>query len=184
MNRRLIGAALAVVVLFLAGWTVRGWKADSDIAALVQAHTEERAARQAAASAAVAKAESDGRDAAVKYEAKIRDISTTSQRLRSELRNAETAARNSGTAVCLLTPEWVRLYDAALRPGGDPGTPSGEPAGSSQGAGASDPGAAPTSEWDVAWVHAENASRWAECRAQLNALIDFSLGDGKAVVTP
>lgn len=184
MNYRLIGVAVAAVIVFLAGWTVRGWKADSDMTEVVQAHQAERDARIKATNEALAAADASGRAAAVQYETRIREISTASQKLKTELRNAESNARASGAAVCPLPSEWVRLYDDALRPGSGASAPTGKPTDSSQGAGSAGSGTSPANEWDVAWVHAENASRWAECRAQLNALIDFELGDGKSVVTP
>lgn len=183
MTFRLVGAVVAAVILFFAGWTVRGWKAGADMAEVVQAHQMERDARIKATNDALAAADAAGRAIAVQYETRIRDISTASQKLKSELRNAETKARAAGALSCPLSPEWVRLYNDALRPGGGASAPSGEPADSSQGAAATGAGAAPASEWDVAWVHAENAARWAECRAQLNALIDFEVGDREAVVT-
>lgn len=183
MNYRLIGVAVAAVIVFLAGWTVRGWKADADMAEVVQAHQAERDARIKATNEALAAADAAGRAAAVQYETRVREISATSQKLKTELRNAESKARAAGAASCPLSPEWVRLYDDALRPGGGASAPTGEPAGAPQGAAAAGAGAAPASEWDVAWVHAENAARWAECRAQLNALIDFEVGDREAVVT-
>ena len=194
MNLRLIGAVVAAALAFLGGWSVRALIADADMAvtvqtyrdemdALARAHEAEREVRIKATAEALAEADKAGRAAAVQYETQIREIATASQKLKTELRNAEAKARAAGTAACPLSTEWVRLYDDALRPGGGASAPSGEPAGQAQGAAAAHAGATPASEWDVAWVHAENAARWAECRAQLNALIDFELGDVGSVVT-
>ncbi len=65
----------------------------------------------------------------------------------------------------------VGLYDRALRPD--------LPAGASEfahPAGATDVTRSPADTADILAVHTVNAGRYAECRAQLNKLIDFELG--------
>ncbi len=181
---RIAGAALVVLLAFAAGWVERGWRADAAIAELKKANSEERISRMEAARRAVEKAEEDGRAASGQLASQIRDINLASQKLRTEIRDAESRAYKSGAASCRMSGEWVRLYNEALRPAGGPNPPTGEPAGATKGAGDAGNGPASTTEWDVEWVHAENSARWAECRAQLNSLIDFVLGDGKNVVTP
>lgn len=67
----------------------------------------------------------------------------------------------------------VRLFNSALRPD--------LPEGSSEFAyppGATDITRAPIDIPDILGVHAINASKYAECRAQLNKLIDFEIGKG------
>lgn len=71
----------------------------------------------------------------------------------------------------------VRMFDRALRPD--------LPDGSSEFAyppGATDITRAPVDISDILSVHAVNAGKWAECRAQLNKLIDYE--KGKALAAP
>lgn len=180
---RLIAVLLMIMSIFYTGWTVRGWRAERDISELKQAHLAEREAQVRAVNEAVASVEESGRKTANEYETKIRGLSDASDKLRRELRNAEAKSRKSGNPVCAIDPEWVRIYNEALRSSNHSGAPSGESSDSSKGANPDNARTVPTNEWDVAWVHAENATRWAECRAQLNALIDFETSDAKGVVT-
>lgn len=65
----------------------------------------------------------------------------------------------------------VRLYNSALRPDLRAGAIElAHPAG------ATDLTRAPVDTPDILSVHAENAGKYAECRAQLNKLIDFEIG--------
>ncbi|ATI15733.1 DNA-packaging protein [Bordetella phage vB_BbrM_PHB04] len=74
------------------------------------------------------------------------------------------------------TNGFVRVWDRALRP--DLPAAAGEPAGPSGGA---DLARAPVDSPDILNNHAVNASQYAECRAQLNALItDWESRTGKA----
>lgn len=180
---RLILAVLLISSIFFAGWLVRGWKADSDIADIHLAHQAEREAQLKAAQEAVTAIQETGREASKRYEAAIRDMSDSSDKLRKDLRNAESKARKSGAPVCNLDTEWVRIYNQAMQAASDPGTSTGKPAESPQGANPPNAGSVSLDQWDVAWVHTENAERWAQCRAQLNALIDFETNDAKGVVT-
>lgn len=69
----------------------------------------------------------------------------------------------------------VRLFDRALRPD--------LPDGASEFAyppGGTDITRAPVDIPDILGVHAINASKYADCRAQLNKLIDFELGKASA----
>lgn len=183
LNWRVIAVAVAAVVLFALGWMVRGWIADRDMNATLLAHEQERVERIEAANRAVAAAEQTGRETSAKYEARIREISTVSQKLKTEVLHAQSKAISSNAPVCSLDGSWVRVYDEALRPASGQDSPTGEPAATTQGAGASGDGASSANQWDVLWVHTENASRWAECRAQLNSLIDFERRDDAPVVT-
>lgn len=180
---RLIAVLLFVGLIFSAGWMIRGWKSDRDIAELKQTYLAEKELQARAVNEAVASIEDAGRRVASDYETKIRNMSDASDKLRRELRNAESKARKSGAPACHLDPEWVRLYNASLQPPTDPGAPPGKPADPPQGADPAYPGSRSADQWDVAWLHTENASRWSECRAQLNALIDFVTSDVKGVVT-
>lgn len=183
LNWRVIAVAVATVVLFASGWMARGWIADRDMNATLLAHEQERVNRIEAANRAVAAAEQTGRETSAKYEARIREISTVSQKLKTEVLHAQSKAISTAAPVCVIPADWVRLYDEALRPASGPDSPTGESATASQGAGAAGTGSASASEWDVLWVHTENAARWAECRAQLNGLIDFEERDDASVVT-
>ena len=72
----------------------------------------------------------------------------------------------------IYTYGFVRLWNNALLPANMPGS-TGKPADQ-----AARPGAAraPIDSPDILANAAENFSRYAECRAQLNALIDFEVG--------
>lgn len=185
-NWRLIVAVILAVVIFVCGWSIRGWLAAADMAQTLLAFEQERVERIEAANKAIAAAEKQGRDITVKYEATKRDLTNVSQKLKTEVLYAHNQAIQSNVPVCTLSPEWVRIYDEPLRPSGDSGAPTGESASAPTGAAnpaVGDRPALAVSEWDVLWVHTENATRWAACRAQLNALIDFSVNDGSGVVT-
>lgn len=68
----------------------------------------------------------------------------------------------------------VRLYNHALRPDlPDAASQFAYPAG------ATDLTRSPVDTPDILTVHVENAGKYAECRAQLNKLIDFELGRNK-----
>lgn len=181
LNWRLIAAAVAAVVLFATGWMVRGWMADADMNATLLAHEQERVQRIEAANRVVTAAEQSGRETVAKYEARIREISNVSQKLKTEVIHAQSQAISSNAPVCSMPSSWVRLYDDALRPSGGADSRTGDSGAASEGTGAA--GSGPASEWDVLWVHTENAARWAECRAQLNGLIDFEKRDDASVVT-
>lgn len=183
LNWRVIAVAVAAVVLFASGWMVRGWIADRDMNATLLAHEQERVERIEAANRAIAAAEQSGRETSAKYEARIREISTVSQKLKTEVLHAQSKAISTAAPVCTIPADWVRLYDEALRPAGGQDSPTGEPAAASKGTASAGAGPASASQWDVLWVHTENAARWAECRAQLNALIDFEQRDDAPVVT-
>lgn len=185
-NWRVIAAAVAAVFVFVMGWTVRGWIADAAMSETLLSFEKERVERIEAANRAIAAAEQHGRDVTVKYESTKRDLLNVSQKLKTEVLHAHNQAIKSAVPVCNLAPEWVRIYDDALRPTSDSSASAGVASDPSAGAGNPETGngaSPPVSEWDVLWVHTENASRWAACRSQLNALIDFETGDGASVVT-
>ena len=181
MTSRLISALSVVLVISLAcvsGWVARGWKADADIALIRHEQDQEFLERYRHTMSARKEAEAAGQDASRKYESRLQEISSFSNKLKTELRHAEKQASNPA---CRLPDDWVRLYDASLRAGGDTPATAGKPADQATGTAPADAGAA-ISEWDVAWIHAENSARWAACRQQLNALIDFETD--LRVVTP
>lgn len=177
MDFRVIGIVALVASLLGAGagWEVRGWKADSDIATIKNDYQERIDAQRVAKDEALNKLELVSRKAASELEAHKQAIATKSFKIKSEVLNEKANALKSSAPVCAISPEWVRIYNEALRPAGDTPEGSGESATATEGAGASGSGSAGTDQWEVLWVHAENASRWAECRAQLNALIDYEL---------
>ena len=180
MNLRFFLIATASAVAFYAGWTVRDWKADAAASKVETQIAKKEQARSEGASQAVAKADAEDRQVVVRYVTRVRYIRDDAAQLKGEIRDAEKQADAAGLPRAGLSGEWVRLYNAALHPGGGADSPAGGTAGSPGGAGAAEPRA---DEWDVLSVHSENASRWAECRAQLNSLIDSVGGSQTGVVT-
>lgn len=177
MDFRVIGIVALVASLLGAGagWEVRGWKADSEIATIKDDYQERIDAQRAAKDEALGKLDLADRKAASELEAHKQAIATNSFKIKSEVLNEKANALKSSAPICAISPEWVRIYNEALRPAGDSPEAPGESVATTEGAGASGSGATGADQWEVLWVHAENASRWAECRAQLNALIDYEL---------
>lgn len=177
MDFRVIGIVALVASLLgaSAGWEVRAWKADSDISTIKDGFQERLDAQTKAKDDALEKLAAANSKAALDLEANKRTIANNSFKIKSEVLNEKANALKSSTPICAISPEWVRIYNDALRPAGDSPETPGESASATEGAGASGSGATGADQWEVLWVHAENASRWAECRAQLNALIDYEL---------
>lgn len=165
------GALLLMGASFGAGWTVRGWLDDSHTLVAERKVQADKDARQAAAGVAVAKADTQGRAADAKFSGQAQTINVASDRVKKEISDAKSRADSAGSSR-VLSADWVRLHTEAVRPGGDPAAPAGEPAGSPAAPG----NAAGPTEWDALWVDAENGRRFAICRSQLNALIDFEIG--------
>jgi len=167
---------------FGAGWTVRGWRADAKEAKAETKAVTQTLVRQQAGDAVIAKADVENRQIVYRYVTRWRTIDAASAAVKEEARDAENQAAVSGAPVVGLSPEWVRLYNAALRPGGGENQGAGGTVGPASGA--DQPAADAPTEWDVLSNHIENAKRWSECRAQLNALIDVEKGGQTGVVTP
>jgi hypothetical protein len=177
MDFRVIGilALVASLIGGFAGWEVRGWKADSDIATIkdeFQARIDEQ---REAKEMALASLEAASRNAAAGLEKQKQLNTDKSFKIKSEVLHEKANALNSSVPVCAISPEWVRIYNEALRPASDSPEASGESIATTEGTGLSGAGIAGTDQWEVLWIHAENSARWNECRAQLNALIDYEM---------
>lgn len=168
---RVVIVALACAMLLSVGWAVRGWKADASEAKLVLSFQEEkRIAKEAAdrelesASARIASIASELLAVSSKRQEKVRVI-------QKEIVHEQINSIATGD-YCLLSDRWVRLYDSALLPASDQAEDRSGPVAAAERADSTERPESDYTEWDVAGVHAENASRWEECRSQLNALID------------
>lgn len=177
---RLAAVLALATAVFFSGWNYRASIADADIAHLKLAHEQAMQEADDAARADVEKAEANGRAVATDLAEKLKRQRGASTVIHKEISREEVAAVAAGS-VRYMPFRWVRLYDDALR-SGDPSNAAAEPAGSSGWAGVADAEYSPVSEWDALRTHAVNASRWAACRAQLNALID-AVTAGDPVVT-
>lgn len=167
---RVLVMGLMACALFGSGWRFRGLKADADEARL----TAEYRRLEAQAADAVARAQESlaaaGDRSAAALVVKERSVREVSRAVQKGVKDAEKMAVRAGVGACNLSVEWVRLYDAANgRPAG-PAVAARDAADSAANAGLSASG---YSEWDAIAVHAENAARWASCRNQLDALIDY-----------
>lgn len=183
MNVRLIAMAVAVAMAFFSGWTVRGWRADAAASKVEVAASGEKLERAADTTQAIARADTKGREVVVRYVTRTRYVAAASAQVKEEIRDAERLADTADLPRSDLSGEWLRLYNAALAPGGGDGAPAGGTAGSPGGAGVAPAQAesGTVDQWDVLSNHAENAVRWQQCRVQLNALID-SVGDSQTGV--
>lgn len=177
MDFRVIGIVALVASLLggAAGWEVRGWKADSDISTIKDEFQQRIDAQTEAKNKALDELAVANRNAARNLENQKQLINDKSFKIKSEVLHEKANALNSSAPVCAISPEWVRIYNDALRSASDPSEGSGKPSATTEGAGDVGAGATGTDQWEVLWVHAENGTRWAECRAQLNALIDYEL---------
>lgn len=174
----LLGAALIIAgASGYSGWTARSWRADADLARAEKRYSDYREAMRVEVAKQVRIAEEHGRDVARAYAEKTQAIDAGAASTNREILNAQREAAARGDVPCKLDPRWVQIYDAGLRPGSGANAAPGKPAGPS--AGTSDAGS--VDEWDVAFVNAENGRRWAQCRANLNSLIDFEFGLDKAL---
>lgn len=150
------------------GWTARGWKAGSDLAALQASFDADRQAMRDEADRVRDIGDQTGIEASRTFAQESAAISSGTSRVKQGIFNAQREAAAAGRPNCLLDRQWVQLYNEALHPADNADPAAGEPA-------AAPPGAGPVDQWDVQLVHAENAGRWAVCRSNLNALIDFEL---------
>lgn len=166
------GAAISVAVVvgsYWAGWSARG---DREAARLLeeQKHYAEL----------LEKERQRGDQLAVALEKEKQNIKTVSVEVVKEVPKVTTVyVERPGDAEKPIPPAvitWgtVRLYNRALRPD-LPGT-AGEFA---YPPGRSDLARAPVDIPDILNNHVVNASKYAECRAQLNALIDWHEGRKK-----
>jgi hypothetical protein len=184
--RLVIGASiLSSLVCFGAGWTARGWLADAAVSKVELSYAKDALVRSDVGTKAIAKADTENRQVVVRYVTRTRYIAAEAAQTKEDIRYAESQADAAGQPRIDLSARWVRLYNDSLTPGRGADSPAGGIAGAPGGtraageaqAGGIDADQAPSGldQWDVLSVHAENGRRWAECRAQLNALID-SLG--------
>lgn len=181
-NLRFLAYVAVAAAIFFGGWMFRGYKADADLNALGLQHANELIAAKAAAEAEVSAIEAEGRAAAEKLANTQRRQRVVYQTIQKEISDAQAADHSD--RIPFLSLRWVRLYDDALVPDRDSPDARGEPAGPPAGAGPDDAFYSLLTEWDVLRTHAINAERWASCRAQLNALIDFVEASRDATVKP
>lgn len=167
----LILAVVAVVLSLMAGSFYQGWSMRGDREAAVKLEAERAAAKLLAAE----KARGDA--LAADLETEKRNIKTVTVEVIKEVPKVTTVyVEKPGEEPKAIPPAvytwgFVGLYDRALRPD--------LPATASQFArppGATDITRAPIDSPDILSIHVENAGKYAECRAQLNKLIDFELG--------
>jgi hypothetical protein len=181
---RLIGisAAISAAIAFSGGWTIRSWKADGELAAKDRKYEAFRTAVVDEAAKQIRSAELRGRDASANLAKQEGLINAGAAANQKDIFDAQRRAAAAGTVPCSFTPEWVRLYNASLSPAAHPA--AGAPVAAPTGAAAT----VRADEWDVQYVNAENGRRWALCRANFNALIDYETAPDPAsavgVVTP
>lgn len=170
---RLVFCLLVCFGCAFGGWHFRGLKADAEIAALNAKADREREDRQKAYDKAVADAEAQGRVVDAKHAKEVQAISDQTDKLKQEIVREKYKNLNAGIASTQLGTFWVQHYNAALRTPSGQAAASGVAAGSPKGADLADAADGAIDQWDALYVHTENAKRWAECRSELNALIDF-----------
>lgn len=150
----------AVVAGGAGGWLVRGKFEAAEKLSQALAYANEITTQAAAAEQANAKVVDGERHANEAYAAFRKELSHAKDGL-------VTTCAPGITGQPRLTPEFVRLYDAALL-AGDPGRAE-IPAVATGNAGVD----------DLLDVHTENAERWDACRRQLNAIIDWDEQHGR-----
>lgn len=175
---RVVGAAVALVAAFFFGWDYRNGSAEAEVSGLKLAYEEQRRSADKAAADELAEAEARNRKLSADFGERVRLLQSRSYLIQTEIHRAQKIASPS---VCL-SDGWVRLYNAALRTASDSSDAERGIAAPASGTDVSYSVPSGLSEWDALRVHAANAERWAECRSQLNSLIDFLRDDG-AVVT-
>lgn len=171
MNPYAIIGALVLAISLAGGGYYQGWERRGDREAAIQLEKERQAARD------LDNERKRGDVLAGELELAKREVRTVAVEVVKEIPKVTTvyievpgeAAKPIPPAV--ITFGAVRLYNRALRPD-LPGT-AGEFAYPS---GATDATRAPVDTPDILAVHAENGAKYAECRAQLNALIDWHQG--------
>ncbi len=172
----IIGALLFSIALaggsYYAGWEQRG---DHEAAAALELKVKTDAAE---------KAERDRADGlAADLETEKRNIKTVTVEVIKEVPKVTTVYKETPNAPLQPIPDaiytygFVGLWDRALA-GGQLSAGAVKPADP---AGGSDLLRAPVKSQDILTNAAENFSKYAECRAQLNKLIDFEVGRGGVV---
>jgi hypothetical protein len=134
-----------------------------------------------AVSAKLAKAEEQNSKQRLDYERKLRDERNRGTQLVVGCKGAPSASGTDGGATMappsseggqggnhpMLTGDFVRLWNVALRTGEDAGNDTGAPDGKSEAAGPIDP-------WDALDNLGENAGRWKQCRDALDGWQDLA----------
>lgn len=151
---------------FTFGWATRG---DHEDALRLKDHK--------AQSAEIAKERKRADGLAIELEAERRNVKTVTIEVVKEIPTVTTVYKEAPNAPIQPIPDpvytigFVRLWDRALSAGLPAAT--GEPADPARG---SDLVRAPIGSGDILENHAVNAGKYAECRAQLNKLIDWHEG--------
>lgn len=173
---------IAAVVAFLAGLAAGSWGAYR----LDQARVLKAEGKAAELTAAYAKRDQDARDAVLAKEAADRKTadaiaaaSAADARVRQvqfnqmikENKNVEERFIASGQPVHFMPIGWVRQYDSGFAAANrEAGNDTSQP---QTAAGRADTAASDVSEWEVLDNHAINAAKWADCRRQVNDLLDI-----------
>lgn len=171
LNPWAIVAALVLAISLAGGGYYQGWemRGDHEAAAAFLLKQQTDVALE------VERSRADG--LAAELAAEVRNIKTVTIEVIKEIPKISTVYIEAANETPKPIPDavivWgaVRLYNRALRPD--------LPAGSSEfayPAGTTDITRAKIGIPDILGVHVENAGRYAECRAQLNKLIDFEIG--------
>lgn len=175
MNPYAIIAALVASIALACGGYYAGWQQRGDHEAAITLKAK------LVADANLKKAQDRADVLAVDLEAEKRNIKTVTVEVIKEIPKYTNVyierGQNVETAIPKTIPDAVytygsvRLFNRALRP--DLPTSASEFAYPT---GVADITRAEVDTKDILAVHAENAGKWAECRSQLNKLIDFELG--------
>ena len=171
MNPYAIIGALLLAISLAGGGYYAGWDQRGDHEAAIALTVERAAARKLAAETKRA----DGLAGELAIE--VRNIKTVTVEVIKEVPKVTTVyIERPGDEPIAIPPAIitfgaVRLYNRSLRPDLRPG--AGELA---YPAGATDITRSPIDIPDILSVHAENGTKYAECRAQLNKLIDYEKG--------
>jgi hypothetical protein len=165
--------ALMLAIAIAAGGYYEGWEMRGDHEAAVALKVKERADK------ALADERARGERLAADLEEEKRNVKTVTVEVVKEVPKVTTVyVEVPGEAPKAIPPAvitWgaVRLYNRALRP-----DLPGSAREFAYPPGGTDVTRAPVDTPDILSVHAENGGKYAECRAQLNKLIDFELGRG------
>lgn len=171
MNPYAIIGAIILAIAAAAGGYSQGWEKRGDHESAIALKVKEKADKLLAAE----KLRGDG--LAVKLETAKREVRTVTVEVIKEIPKFTTIyVEVPGEAAKPIPPAvwtWgaVSMFNRALRPD--------LPAAASEFArppGATDITRSPVDTPDVLAIHAENGAKYAECRAQLNALIDWHEG--------
>lgn len=175
MNPYAIIAALVTSIALAAGGYYAGWEQRGDHEAAITLKAK------MVADANLKKAQDRADVLATDLETEKRNIKTVTVEVIKEIPKYTNVYIERGQDVTIEPPKpipaaiytfgTVRLYNRVLRP--DLPESASEFA---YPAGGTDITRAEVDTKDILAVHAENAGKWAECRSQLNKLIDFELG--------